>query len=232
MGVILIVLSAFSLFGWMFFLSFIISSFPNVSAMEGMYYIIQYAWTAWIFAIIPVCSILYGRYINKRGNPKKGNIIVGAIFAVLLGVYGCFSPIFMRLYSTDIAHLQTLESDLKIDFPNQGTIISQDWTKGEQTSSDENYYKIKSVVRFQDGEAYTSFVQRLDEDKWCTSTETFFPLIPMLDQMEGADCDYHLLYCYEKDSFCETEAVSNYNYIYIALDVEENVMYITEFFKK
>ena len=65
-----------------------------------------------------------------------------------------------------------------------------------------------------------------------TEKEPIADIIPVISGIQANGCEYFLLYCYETKSFSETKAVSHYNYIFMAFDMEESVLYITEFVQK
>lgn len=202
-------------------------SHPASSAMEGLYYMQHYSWISWLFILIPIACLIFGARFKKMKN-----LIVGILLSVLLFGYGCFYLIGIANYSTNIAYLERFEEELSMDFPDDLTIITQDWTRGKQTSTENIYYKYDSVARFASSGEVQSFATGLSDDKWHDTKENFSDMLPSVSDFQTNRCKYFLLYCYETNSFSETAAVPGYNYVYMALNTDQGVLYITEFYHK
>ena len=219
--------AVWSLIGSLLVMNGLSNTHPSSATLESTYYLMHYCWVAWLFMLIPVGCLVYG-ILSKR----KKNVAVGIVFAGLLLIVGCFYFVGLKQYATDLAYLEGLEAELGLSLPEERSIITEDWTKGTQTSSDDIYYKYDSVARFYDAGEVSAFLSTLDAGKWHSETEPFAGVIPVLAELQTRDCAYFLLYCRETKNFAETEAMPQYNYIYMAWDTEESVLHITEFIQK
>lgn len=232
LSIILVILAISSFFLGLFTIVHFSEAHPTSSAMEGLYYTIHYSWIAWLFMLIPIGCLIFGILMKQTKN-----IITGVAFSLFLFMLGCFYLIGFLHYSTDIAYLEKIEADLEITLPNEGTIITEDWTSGKQTSSDNNYYKYNSVARFSNAVEVNTFISHLDQTKWRTEKESIADLIPITSDLQTNDCEYFLLYCYETKKYDVSSSsmmpvLQEYNYVYMALDIDQSVLYVTEFTKK
>lgn len=224
LSVLLVILSATS-FIVSFALIFMLSGrYPTASASEASYHTARFAWLTFVFMLIPLGSLAFG-----IGLKIKKNLVIGIVFSALLLIYGGLLAVPLTQFSTDAGYLGRLETEVGIAFPKDMTVITQDWTGGKQTSSDEYLLRYDSVARFaspSDAEAF------MDTESWLTDQASIAEGIPTITAIQTGDCEYFLLYCYETDSFNEAVSEAQYNYIYMALDTEEAVLYITEFTHK
>lgn len=224
LSVLIVILSAAS-FIVSFALIFMLSGrYPTASASEATYHTAQFAWLAFVFMLVPLGCLVFG-----IGLKIKKNLVIGIVFSALLLIYGGLLSLSLTQYSTDAEYLDSLETEVGIAFPENMTVITQDWTGGKQTSSDEYLLRYDSVARFaspSDAEAF------MDTESWLTDKAAIAEGIPTITAIQTGDCEYFLLYCYETDSYNEAVSEAQYNYIYMALDTEEAVLYITEFTHK
>ncbi|MBO5224168.1 MAG: hypothetical protein J6C23_06635 [Clostridia bacterium] len=224
---ILIFLAIVSLFVGFFTVAVLSSKHPGETTVEGMYYMLHYSWIYWLFMLIPIGCLLFGILLKR-----KKNLIIGIIFSGLLFGFGCFFLIGLTNYSTDTSYVEKLGKELEICFPKARTVITEDHTVGKQISREDNYCKYESVARFNNSTEISLFISNLDNQKWCTEKEPIKDMIPILADFQTNDYEYFLIYCYETKSFSEKVAVSKYNYIFMAFDVDKSVLYIREFVQK
>ena len=223
-SVILVILSVASFIVSFALIVMLSGRYPNASASEAMYHTARFAWLTFVFMLIPLGCLAFG-----IGLKIKKNLVIGIVFSALLLIYGGLLSVSLTQYSTDAEYLGRLETEVGIAFPEGMTVITQDWTGGKQTSSDEYLLRYDSVARFaspSDAEAF------MDTEAWLTDKASITEGIPTITAIQTGDCEYFLLYCYETDSFNEAVSKAQYNYIYMALDTEETVLYITEFTHK
>ena len=224
LSVLLVILSAASFIVSFALIVMLSGRYPNASASEAMYHTARFAWLTFVFMLIPLGCLAFG-----IGLKIKKNLVIGIVFSALLLIYGGLLSVSLTQYSTDAEYLGRLETEVGIAFPEGMTVITQDWTGGKQTSSDEYLLRYDSVARFaspSDAEAF------MDTEAWLTDKASITEGIPTITAIQTGDCEYFLLYCYETDSFNEAVSKAQYNYIYMALDTEETVLYITEFTHK
>ena len=227
LSVLLVILSAAS-FIVSFALIFMLSGrYPTASISETTYHTARFAWLAFVFMLIPLGCLAFG-----IGLKIKKNLVIGIVFSALLLIYGGLLSVPLTQFSTDAGYLGRLETEVGIAFPEDMTVITQDWTGGKQTSSDEYLLRYDSVARFASPSDAEAFMEGMDTESWLTDKASIAEGIPTITAIQAGDCEYFLLYCYETDSFNEAVSEAQYNYIYMALDTEEAVLYITEFTHK
>ncbi|MBO5043370.1 MAG: hypothetical protein J6D87_10450 [Clostridia bacterium] len=227
LSVLLVILSAASFIVSFALIVMLSDRSPTASASEAMYHTARFAWLAFLFMLIPLGCLAFG-----IGLKIKKNLVIGIVFSALLLIYGGLLSVSLTQYSTDAEYLDGLKTELGIAFPEDMTVITQDWTGGKQTSSDEYLLRYDSVARFASPSDAEAFLEGMDTEAWLTDKASITEGIPTITALQTNDCEYFLLYCYETDSFNEAVSEAQYNYIYMALDTEESVLFITEFTHK
>ena len=138
--------------------------------------------------------------------------------------------IFINQFKTEPEYLKNIGEVIRVDFPKNITIVTMDLTGGDQTSSDNNYYKYRSVVRFNDNNEIKIFEDSLNETYWINGfSSNALEFIPMTFVYETMNYDKFLLYCYEYDEYNRETNVSNNNYVCIAYSRENKCLIIYEF---
>lgn len=227
LSVLLIIFSAASFIVSFALIVMLSGRYPNASASEAMYHTARFAWLTFVFMLIPLGCLAFG-----IGLKIKKNLVIGIVFSALLLIYGGLLSVSLTQYSTDAEYLDGLETEVGIAFPEGMTVITQDWTGGKQTSSDEYLLRYDSVARFASPSDAEAFLEGMDTEAWLTDKASITEGIPTITAIQTNDCEYFLLYCYETDSFNEAVSGSAYNYVYMAMDAEAGVLYITEFVQK
>ena len=92
-SILLIILSILCPF---FALTALEAAVPDVPSSFALGEAVNRMWIFYLFLPIPTASIIFGFYQNKKGIRNVRNIVVGLILAVILAVYGSFTPIFKR----------------------------------------------------------------------------------------------------------------------------------------
>ena len=224
--IVLIVLSALTLFGGLLVLS-IFSSKEYIASLDSMYNTVKYMWVMWLFLPITIGCLVFGIVMTARKSKAISNIIVGAIFSFFLFIYGCFTPIFTSQYSTDYSYWKELDATLHINLPEKMSVVIQDYTGGTQTTSDTFLLRYKSTARFEDEGDCLTFKSLMDE-KW---TETFTNnSVPLSFSIEiGSGFDKYLIYCFDKDEFNPTQFDSGNRFVCIAFSEAKTGMYLCEY---
>ena len=123
LSVLLVILSATS-FIVSFALIFMLSGrYPTASISETMYHTARFAWLAFVFMLIPLGCLAFG-----IGLKIKKNLVIGIVFSALLLIYGGLLSVPLTQFSTDAGYLGRLETEVGIAFPEDMTVITQDWT--------------------------------------------------------------------------------------------------------
>lgn len=227
LSVLLVILSAASFIISFALIVMLSGRYPTASASEATYHTARFAWLAFVFMLVPLGCLVFG-----IGLKIKKNLVIGIVFSALLLIYGGLLSVSLTQYSTDAEYLDSLETEVGIAFPEGMTVITQDWTGGKQTSSDEYLLRYDSVARFASPSDAEAFLEGMDTEAWLTDMASITEGIPTITAIQTGDCEYFLLYCSETNTFNDVVSGSRYNYIYIALDTKEAVLFITEFTHK
>lgn len=227
LSVILIILSAVSLIAGFVTVVAVSGRYPASSSAEALYHTARFSWIVFVFMLIPLGCLVFG-----IGCRQKKNLVVGIVFSALFLIYGGLLSAALIQFSMDPAYLDELEAELDIGLPDGMTVVTQDWTGGTQTSSDDYWLRYDSVARFQSPSDADAFIQGMDAEKWLTVKDSLAGSIPTVTGILTDNCEYFLLYCYETHAWNEAVSVGPYRYVYMALDTEEGVLFITEFTRK
>lgn len=227
LSILLYILSPLSIVAALVTTVLLSNRFPTASTAEVMYHTARFAWVFFLFMLIPLGCMAFG-----IGLKFKGNLVIGIIFSALMLIYGGLMSFALTRYSSDPAYLDTLETEVGIQLPDGMTVVREDWTGGHQTSSDDYLLRYESVARFASADEATAFMQEANTAIWLTDKTSIAESIPTLSNVITGGCEYFLLYCYETSAFNETLSQPQYNYVYMAVDTEEGVLYITEFVHK
>ncbi len=224
--IVLIVLSALTLFGGLLILS-ILSSKECIASLDSMYNIAKYMWVMWLFLPITIGCLVFGIVMTARKSKAISNIIVGAILSFFLFIYGCFTPIFTSQYSTDCSYWKELDTTLHINLPEKMSVVIEDCTGGTQTTSDTFLLRYKSTARFESKDDCLTFKTLMDE-KWIDSfTNNSVPLSFSVEISSGFD--KYLIYCFDTEEYSPTQFESNNRYVCIAFSEAKTGMYLCEY---
>ncbi len=224
--IVLIVLSALTLFGGLFVLS-IFSSKEYIASLDSTYNTVKYMWVMWLFLPITIGCLVFGIVMTVRKSKAISNIIVGAIFSFFLFNYGCFTPIFTSQYSTDYSYWKELDATLHINLPEKMSVVIQDYTGGTQTTSDTFLLRYKSTARFESKDDCLAFKTLMNE-KWIDSFAN--NSVPLSFSIEiGSGFDKYLLYCFDTEEYSPTQFESNNRYVCIAFSEAKTGMYLCEY---
>lgn len=92
-------------------------------------------WIFYLFLPIPTASIIFGFYQNKKGIRNVRNIVVGLILAVILAVYGSFTPIFKDSYISDNLAAEKYAAEINIELPKSEKCVINKLFEDEVRSS-------------------------------------------------------------------------------------------------
>ena len=147
----------------------------------------QNLWISFLFLPIPVLSILYGIYQQKKGYRNIRNIVVGVCAFLTLSVIGASSFLGFTEYYSDFSHLLNREERLGVDLPDRGEIITT--YPDYLLDSGVEGYNEKTTVRLEERDRI-AFLDKVAGDKrWMTEyPENLLPCFL------SADCDYNFDY--------------------------------------
>ena len=185
-------------------------------------------WVFFLFLPVPIASIVFGFYLKKKGYKYKKNVIVGAIMAALLCIYGSFTFIFSDIYSHSDYPIVNAEQMLKIDIPEHSRINTQDWTKGTQ-SVPRGYIYSTSDIYFDDT-AVEQFEKNISNDaKWISDIPN--DMVGITSYFcDIQTSDYYIIYNKDTGEFNKLPSESGtYVFINVLYNAESNTMKLVEY---
>lgn len=216
---VMFVLSLLSIFIAMAIVVICIESSPLPDFPSVM---LEYIWTLLLVIPLPLSSAILGIIFSKKKYRCKKNIIAGFIMSALLLIYGSIGFAFKDMNIHDFGYVNELEQTIDIDLPNSGYISR------EKNRLD--YIKNFAMIKFDDADEIFEIVSA--DKRFVTDTD-FMPLnfIDYFHTTYTSDNDYFMLY---DVTFNKVNTVSPYvehRYIFIAYNVEKNVMLVIDFVK-
>ena len=180
-----------------------------------------------MFLLLPISlgNIVYGLFLKSKKYKYRSNIIIGLIFSIFLFLFGSMSILSIGQYKEDKDYLYNLEKNIDVDFPEEFTIVTSDWTRGEQTSSDNTLLRYESVVRFSEN-TKLSF-----NEKWIDEL-TINEMLPTLFILQTTNYEKFMLYCFDTKEYNPQTINKGYEYVAIAYDEDNNNLLIYEFYLK
>ena len=216
-------------------LLFVLSICTILGALSGVVILseinqamIENTWVFFLFLPVPIASIVFGFYLKKKGYKYKKNVIVGAIMAALLCIYGSFTFIFSDFYSHSDEPIVNTEQMLNIDIPEHSRINTQDWTKSTQ-SVPRGYIYSTSDIYFDDA-AVEEFEKNLSSDtKWIsTIPNDMVGITSYFCDIQTSD--YYIIYNKDTGEFNKLPSSSGtYVFINVLYNAESNTMKLVEY---
>lgn len=220
-SVALVVASILSLFAGLICVSVVDANNMTIDMTVNM-------WIFYLFTPIPLASIIYGIVQQRKGYRRKKNIVAGAIVLSLLCIYGSFTFMFDDLYSNNYTFVERYESEVGIDFPDNGSIATQDLTDSENSSDDLiNLYQ--SDVEFSPDDS-AKFSKYLDKNEnWLKNVPSNLMGCLPLGSVWG-EYDYFLLYNYNtKEYNTLPQEPGEYKFAYFTFHESSNRVHIEEY---
>ncbi len=189
---------------------------------------VENMWLFFLFAPIPIASLVLGFMLKAKGYKYKKNTIAGIIMAALLCIYGSFSFIFANVYDHGDEPIDRAEQIIGIDIPEHKQISTQDWTKGTQSVS-RGYIYFTSDIYFESLTVEVFEKQLKNDDKWLSSVPN--DLIGITSPMSDYGFyDYVLVYNVDTSEYNTLPNDSGkYRFINILYRLEDNQMKIVEY---
>ena len=212
-----ILLTIFSIFFALITIAILVglSPIPNFP-----YAMLEYMWVFYIYIPIPITSIVLAIIYSKKRKTKI-NIIVGIVGIIVLCIYGSFIFLIDIEVKHDLSYINKVENTLLIDIPESNKI---------STAYMNDSYE-KSITMIKLDESKTN--QFLNEIKTSDIWKDKLIYIPSMSYYISltSNYDYFLLYNINSKTFNETE-INNSEYIYMAYNVQENILFIINFVSK
>ena len=214
------------------FLASILSLFICACIVDAMittdYNATDNMWIFFVFAIIPVSSVIYGFVIKKKGYKYKKNVITGIIMAVVMCIYGCFSFVFKGFYTDGLPTVSKVEQTIGIDIPDPVQASTQDMTKYNQTNKLEYTY-YTCMAYFEENQVDEIQKQLSENENWIPKLPNdMFGIMSKMSLYNGSG--YVLIYnCDTKEFNTLPEKDGKYHFINILYSIESNMMRIVEY---
>jgi len=164
-----------------------------IDAMRSDYFdqlTLENLWISFLFLPIPVFSILYGIYQQKKGYRNIRNIVVGVCIFLILSAMGASSFLSSSEYYSDFSLLLNWEERLDIDFPDRGEILTA--YPDHLLDSGIEGYNEKTTVRLEKKDRVEFSDKVAGDERWIT--EYHENLLPcFLNGDYDYNFDYHML---------------------------------------
>ena len=223
--IILNILSCLTLYIGLFVITLSIEKYKVITSFEGLYRSLQMIWVMFLLLPISLGNVAYGLFLKSKKYKYRSNIIIGLIFSIFLFLYGSMSVLSIGQYKEDKDYLYNLEKNIDVDFPEEFTIVTSDWTRGDQTSSDNTLLRYESVVRFSEN-TKLSF-----NEKWIDEL-TINEMLPTLFILQTTNYEKFMIYCFDTKEYNPQTINEGYEYVAIAYDEDNNNLLIYEFYLK
>ena len=172
-------------------------------------------WIFFVFAIIPVSSLVFGIIFRNKVKCKK-NIISGIIMTAILGLYGCFSIFFRPFFSFNENYLNDVAIETNLNFPSEFLIVT-DTIKGSK----------ETYVKFENENEVIEFENKLMNSNIWSEISNLPSNIDLTILVTIQSYDYyfiHTINTQESNSFSER----NIKQIILAYDIETDVLVVYE----
>lgn len=179
---------------------------------------VEHMWKFYLMIPLPLLSTVLGIiFINRKYKCKK-NLIAGIITLILLCIFGSFTSVFAKQISHDSSYLNELSNRVSINFPHDSYISIT------FNLSDDCDFLV--MIKIQDSFS-RDFINQLESGNNWKKDTSHIPsnVLDIYTLAVTQNYDYFTV-------FNETKTVYNDfdgKLIYMAFDIETNVMYVYSF---
>ena len=178
-------------------------------------------WIFYLFLPIPTASIIFGFYQNKKGIRNVRNIVVGLILAVILAVYGSFTPIFKDSYISDNLAAEKYAAEINIELPKSEKCVINKLFEGE----------VRSSVLCEKTSFDAFFQNAKSDDRWKEELPT--ELQGCAPAFTLGEYDLCLIYNADTGEFNTLpEKSGEYHFIFIAAKKSDRTLEIADYTRK
>ena len=209
-----ILLTIFSIFFALITIAILVglSPIPNFP-----YAMLEYMWVFYIYIPIPITSIVLAIIYSKKRKTKI-NIIVGIVGIIVLCIYGSFIFLIDLEVEHDLSYINKVENTLLIDIPESNKIST--------AYMNDSYEKSITMIKLDESKTNQFLNEIKTSDIWKDKL-TYIPSMSYYISLTS-NYDYFLLYNINSKTFNETQ-INNSEYIYMAYNVQENILFIINF---
>jgi len=217
-SILLIILSILCPF---FALTALEAAVPDVPSSFALGEAVNRMWIFYLFLPIPTASIIFGFYQNKKGIRNVRNIIVGLILAVILAVYGSFTPIFKDSYISDNLAAEKYAAEINIELPKSEKCVINKLFEGE----------VRSSVLCEKTSFDAFFQNAKSDDRWKKELPT--ELQGCAPAFTLGEYDLCLIYNADTGEFNTLpEKSGEYHFIFIAAKKSDRTLEIADYTRK
>lgn len=204
-----------------FFITFLLMEYIGDMSIFGAGIFI-YGWIAFLFALIPLSSLIYGIIVTKHGVSCKKNIIAGVISLGLLVTFGCCSLSAIKDYDTSGSFLKDTEIETGLVLP-----------KNVRAMSSSEYGGRLGNAKILDDFEREWFLEETKKENWTTLIPLRLELLLPESVKDGySSFEYFSIYVKETRSFNPTFLENGeYNLICIAYDKDKFHLQILDSYK-
>ena len=161
-----------------------------------------------------------GLDLKVKNIKSKFNFELGAIFSIILFLFGSSYFISKNNYTTDKNYLNSLENAIQINLADEFDIITQNFERSDQ-SHEVAQIKFRSVV-------IVSGDKFIPDERWKDEISPF-DILPNMFELTTSNYDKFLIYCYDSNEYNPDDYQAGYNFVVIAYDYENNNFIIYEY---
>ncbi len=217
-SILLIILSILCPF---FALTALEAAVPDVPSSFALGEAVNRMWIFYLFLPIPTASIIFGFYQNKKGIRNVRNIVVGLILAVILAVYGSFTPIFKDSYISDNLAAEKYAAEINIELPKSEKCVINKLFEGE----------VRSSVLCEKTSFDAFFQNAKSDDRWREELPT--ELQGCAPAFTLGEYDLCLIYNADTGEFNTLpEKSGEYHFIFIAAKKSDRTLEIADYTRK
>lgn len=205
----------------------ILSSFVNVNdAYKNM-------WVFFVFAPIPIGSVIFGFICKKKGISAKKNIITGFIMLPFLIIYGCFCFIpFNTSLNPDKGNsfLQSVSAQTGINLPRENESIEYHEYKNGYSSMKSTIYA-ECIVSF-DRENTEKLLSEINStSKWKKLLPNYLiGYLPETSRIHNYGNYYYLIYnTHTKEYNVTSKQDGRVPFIALIYDCNNNYLYVYDY---
>lgn len=214
------VLTCISIFIAMILIAIKMSSIDSLTSIDSSYYFINSIWLFYMVLPITLLNLFNGLDLKVKNIKSKFNFELGAIFSIILFLFGSSYFILKNNYTTDKNYLNSLENAIQINLADEFDIITQNFERSDQ-SHEVAQIKFRSVV-IVSGDKFIS------DERWKDEISPF-DILPNMFELTTSNYDKFLIYCYDSNEYNPDDYQAGYNFVVIAYDYENNNFIIYEY---
>jgi|GEM_PF-434562 len=198
-----------------------------------------FSFTKYFFMLIPIplSSVVFGIIACRKGFKAKKNIIVGIIFAVLLGIYGCLGLLGNAVFNSDETPIIDFEEQTGYDLPDYVSILgsnTNDLENEDPNALEGKEAQIGSFCEFVvEKETADEFYETISQDSnWLRHIDAELDEICFREILtQQVEQGYYLIYNTDTGEFNTLPSQNGqYNFYNVGVDTSRNIIILIEYY--